>query len=183
MSQPQPAEPAMLAIGVLHEPAFELSPLLAALRAAFGPEEAVSDPLPFDHTSYYAPEMGPGLLRRFVAMAELFDPGRLVAVKLRTNEIERGSLNEHGGRRVNLDPGALTLSNFVLATGKARAHRPYLGDGVYADLTLLWRDGAWVDLPWTYPDYRSEPVKAILADFRERCRRRLAAARRQWGCE
>jgi hypothetical protein len=169
MSVPRPMPPTLLVIGVLSAPDFAWPPLLAALREAFGPEAFVRGPLAFDQTTYYEAEMGAPLQRRFAAMAAPFDAGRLAAAKLATNAIE-ARFAAAGKRRVNLDPGALSLFNFVLATGKGFTHRPYLGDGIYADLTLIWQNGGWQDLPWTYPDYRSAPVKTILTECRNYCR-------------
>jgi hypothetical protein len=67
---------------------------------------------------------------------------------------------------VNLDPGLLTPENFILATGKNFSHRVYLGNGVFADLTLVYRNGGFHPLPWTYPDYASEEVRSLLRDLR-----------------
>jgi hypothetical protein len=176
MSVPHPPEPTLLTIGVIATPDVSPEVWLAELRAAFGPEETLAGPLPFDQTTYYREEMGEALQRWFVAMAAPFDAGRLAETKRRTNEIE-ARLAVDGQRRVNLDPGCLSLSNLVLATGKGYAHRVYLGGGLYAEVTLLWQNGGWCDLPWTYPDYRSAPVKAILAEFRETYRQRLRQIR------
>ncbi len=56
----------------------------------------------------------------------------------------------------------------MLATGKNYLHRIYLGRGVYADLTLIYEKGGFQPLPWTYPDYASPEVRAVLALMRER---------------
>ncbi|NLH50222.1 MAG: DUF4416 family protein [Myxococcales bacterium] len=177
MSQPRPAPPVLLVIGLLRDPELPLEPVAEAIGAAFGPIADLSAPLAFEHTAYYEPEMGPGLLRQFAALAELVDPGRLADIKWQTNEIESKFSREDGRRRINLDPGLLGFANLVLATGKGYTHRPYLGNGIYADLTLIWQHGAWVELPWTYPDYRSEPVKAILTGYREFYREKAGPAR------
>jgi hypothetical protein len=54
---------------------------------------------------------------------------------------------------VNIDPGYLLPERLVLATGKNFTHRIYIGQGIYADLTLIFQKGAFRTLPWTYPDY------------------------------
>jgi hypothetical protein len=71
---------------------------------------------------------------------------------------------------VNLDPGLLTEENFILATGKNYSHRVYLRDGVFADLTLVYRKGEYLPLPWTYPDYASPAIREFLAQVREELR-------------
>jgi hypothetical protein len=69
-----------------------------------------------------------------------------------TNEIEK-VFSEEGKRSINIDPGYMLMSRFVLATGKDFTHRVYLGKGIYADLTLIFKRGEFQTLSWTYPDY------------------------------
>ena len=130
-----------------------------------GAVERVSDRLPFDFTEYYAREMGAPLVRRFVVAADLVARDALAGVKDAAERIE-DALAVGGRRTVNIDPGLLTEENFILATGKNYSHRVYLRDGVFADLTLVYERGAYRALPWTYPDYGSEPVRAFLAEVR-----------------
>ena len=61
---------------------------------------------------------------------------------------------------MNLDPGYITPAKLVLASTKDHAHRLYLADGIYAEVTLAFRGKQWQPLEWTYPDYRR-------ADFQE----------------
>jgi hypothetical protein len=134
----------------------------------YGPVDFVGETLPFDFTDYYAAEMGKGLWRRMVSFEPLIMPDQLVSVKLWTNTQEVQTLNEQGGRRVNIDPGYLAASKFILATGKDYTHRIYLGEGIYGDLTLVFQKGAFSPLPWTYPDYASEPLLGIINLLRKR---------------
>ena len=106
--------------------------------------------MPFDYTSYYEREMGLGLKRRMMAFKTLIPQGGLSAVKQKTNAIEK-RFKAQGKRMVNIDPGYLLRERFVLATGKNFAHRIYIGDQIYADLTLIFHKGAFQSLPWTYP--------------------------------
>ena len=55
----------------------------------------------------------------------------------------------------------------VLATGKNFSHRIYLGQGIWADLTLMFHKGDWFDLPWTFPDYATPEIKAHLTRIRD----------------
>ena len=108
--------------------------------------------MPFEFTDYYEPEFGRGLKRCFVAFSGLRPQDSLRAIKLGTWRLEY----EHtvgGKRRFNLDPGILTLERLVLATGKNYVHRIYLGSGVFADLTLIFKKGGFAGLDWTYRDY------------------------------
>ena len=96
--------------------------------------------------------------------------------KLFTNGLEETLARPDGSRRVNLDPGLLTQERFVLGTGKNFTHRVYLGEGIFADLTLVFQAGSWQTLPWTFPDYASPDMLEILTDIRLRYRRDLREA-------
>ncbi len=148
-----------------------------ALVARFGPADYVSNDLPFGETDYYEGEMGAPLLRRFVAFETLIDPGTLAGIKRFSNEIEE-AWSDEGRRSINLDPGYLAAAKLVLATTKDYAHRIYIGQGIYAEVTLLYRGGTFEALPWTYPDYRSAPYHAILAEIRALYMATLRASRR-----
>jgi hypothetical protein len=137
----------------------------ARLVAEFGPIDYESALLPFDHTDYYTPEFGPGLVRRIWAFEELIEQGGLAVIKRRTNDIEMEWAVE-GRRRVNLDPGFVSYSKMVLATTKNHAHRIYVGEGIYAEVTLYFRDGTFRAWPWTYPDYASPPYLEIFNQIR-----------------
>jgi hypothetical protein len=51
----------------------------------------------------------------------------------------------------------------VLATGKPRHQRVYLGRGIFGDLTLVYHSGGYQKLDWTYPDWGSDEVRGFLA--------------------
>jgi hypothetical protein len=74
---------------------------------------------------------------------------------------------------LNLDPGVLSLGKFVLATTKDQAHRVYLGDGIFAEVTLRFEAGAFRPWPWTYADYREPAVCDFLKEARVYYRERL----------
>ena len=117
----------------------------------------------FTETAYYAPSMGADLKKTFFAFSDLRSPEVLPAAKLRSNEIEQayadtGQCGET--RPLNLDPGYLTESKLILASTKDHAHRIYLNQGIYAEITLRYRRSKWQAWEWTYPDYRR-------ADFHE----------------
>jgi hypothetical protein len=136
------------------------------LSQEFGSVDYESELLPFGHTTYYAAEFGENLKRRFVAFEELVHPGRLAEIKLLTNALEMEWVAE-GKRRINIDPGYVSHSKLVLATTKSHAHRIYLGQGIYAEVTLHFRSGTFRAWPWTYPDYASPPLIAIFNRIRE----------------
>lgn len=138
------------------------------LQRRYGPLDTLSPILPFRFTTYYQKEMGEPLWRRLLAFERLVPRDGLVDAKLFSADLERRFVDESGHRRLNLDPGLLSLESLVLATGKLNAHRIYLGRGVSADLTLLYQNRRFAPLPWTYPDYASAELLAILHGMRQR---------------
>ncbi len=144
------------------------------LRLCYGDTDFVSPCMDFDFTDYYAPELGTDLKRRIIAFRRLMARDALPSVKLQTNGIEQ-KYGEQAKRQVDIDPGYVCGEHMILATTKAYAHRPYLGDGIYADLTLIYHRGSYRSLEWTYPDYRQAELieifnairKTYLAQLRE----------------
>jgi hypothetical protein len=80
---------------------------------------------------------------------------------------------------VNIDPGYLAKAHLILATGKGYSHRPYLRDGIYADLTLMYQDKSFRTLPWTYPDYAGDQMQGMLLRIRERYLLQLRGGHRE----
>jgi hypothetical protein len=144
----------------------------------FGAIAATSEAFDFTETDYYAAEMGGDLKKQFWAFADPIDPGRLAAIKGVTNlwEAEYAGLGQHAEPRpLNVDPGYVTLAKLVLASTKDHAHRIYLDEGIFAEVTLSFRRGAWQGFEWTYPDFR----RAEYHKFFSQCRELLRVALRQ----
>jgi len=152
MSHPHPPENVMLMASLFSPDRTLLQRVIDDLSAHFGPVERISPEIMFDRTRYYAREMGWPLYRHFVTFRDLVGPETLVEVKLTTNAIE-GQYLIDGNRQVNIDPGYIAAERLILATGKNYVHRVYLGQGIYADLTLVFMRGSFRPLPWTYRDY------------------------------
>lgn len=167
MSEPHPPEPVKLVMSLFARDDGVIGDALRELSGIYGPPDFISAPLAFDETDYYGKEFGEGLRRRFTAFAELIRPETLPEIKLRTNALEK-QLAAGEKRRVNIDPGYLSRPHLILATGKGFAHRPYLRDGIYADLTLIYQAGGYHPLPWTYPDYAGAEMTGILRRIREK---------------
>jgi hypothetical protein len=124
----------------------------------------------FDETDYYAESMGANLKKTFWAFAALISPDDLATIKRTTNAAERQYAAHHGHaepRPLNLDPGYLSESKLVLASTKDHAHRLYLRDGIYAEITLRFRDRKWQPWDWTYPDYRRADFQEFFSECRE----------------
>ena len=167
MSQPREPYPAKLLIRFLFSDPGAQRQALNALVSDFGPMDFLSMSGAFNCTAYYNDEMGREIRRQTAAFVNLVALESLPDIKLRTNEIETNLLRD-GKRQVNIDPGLLSAERLVLATGKNFTHRVYLRDGIYADLTLLYRKGAYRPLPWTYPDYREQEFLHYLEVLRKK---------------
>ena len=173
---PRPQPPVLLVIAAFsrHESAMAWG--RERLEQAFGPVGLASALFVFNQTTYYQATMGPDLHKQFLAFQRLVAPDGLSAVKLHTNSLE-GELAATGAypelRPLNLDPGHLSLGKFLLATTKDQAHRVYLRDGIFAEVTLHYEAGAFEPWPWTYADYRQESVRAFLQEARDYYRQRL----------
>jgi len=167
MSDPQTAEAVKLIVSLFSGESRLLGNVVQALSAKYGKVDFISDPAPFAYTDYYTKEFGGSLIRRLVAFDRLIRSDSLPDVKLWTNSLER-NLSAEGRRRVNIDPGYIAKAHLILATGKGYSHRPYLRDGIYADLTLIYRNKAFQSLPWTYPDYAGREMIGMLTRIREK---------------
>lgn len=165
MSTPQLPRPAKLVIGIFTGDKNLFAPLAKTLTGLFGTTDTVSAWMEFDYTDYYAKEMGTPLFRRMMSFAPLINQDDLADIKIKTNALEK-EYGQPGKRGVNIDPGYLLLSRFVLATGKDFAHRISIGQGIYGDLTLLYKNGAFETLPWTYPDYADKTMISYLQSVR-----------------
>ncbi len=141
---------------------------LARLADLLGPPAFLSAPLPFDHSHYYDREMGAPLNRRLALFNRLVQPWRLAEIKSRCLALET-ELAPEGRRQVNIDPGLLSAGGLTLASHKERPHRVAIGPGLWAEPTLVFQEGGFQPLPWTYPDYAGQEIRTLLNNLRRRC--------------
>ena len=139
----------------------------------FGLMDKKSEVMDFTFTGYYDEEMGAGIKRQFVSFTRLILPEQLPVIKLLTNKIEQ-DLALKGKRRVNIDPGYLSLAKVVLATTKDYSHRLYLGQGIYGEVTLTYTKGKFSSFPWTYPDYQTQVYRQFFGEIREIYKKQLS---------
>jgi len=165
-----PPTPAVLFCALLCAPDLDLAALLERLMEAWGDLEFISAPIPFSYTTYYHDEMGQPLVRRYLTFLRRVPQEALPVLKETSGAVEARFVRPGGGRTANIDPGLLLPDRLVLATTKAAPHRPYLGQGVYADLTLLFQRKSYRVLPWTYPDYGEPSTLRMLNRLRTRHR-------------
>lgn len=166
--QPQPVK---LIVGILAADHQCLQTAVEAICSEFGESDFVSEAFLFNRTDYYKDETGENILRQFVTFDVLIHPGKLASIKHRTNQLEEQlakKLDTTLSRPVNLDPGILELSKLVLASTKNFSHRIYIGESIYAELTLSFSGGKWISYPYTFPDFINDRYHGFLGMVRKR---------------
>jgi Domain of unknown function (DUF4416) len=160
---------------LLVAPALPLDEIETVLAETYGVIVLRSTPMPFTQTTYYEREMGANLTRLYVAFDPLVSIAALAAVKHIANRLEARWSTLQGQRRVNIDPGYLDLAKVVLASTKDHSHRLYIGDGIFAEVTLRYRQHAFQSWEWTYPDYCVPATLTFFHQLRELYKRQLRA--------
>jgi hypothetical protein len=172
MSNIKTPKPVKYFIGMITGNETLFNEAMERLASVYGAFDMVSDAIPFDFTDYYIPEMGEGLKRKFASFDKLMDPGILPDMKILTNKIEEEfadiSDEKSLNRRINIDPGYLNEPKLILASTKDFSHRIYLRDGIFAEITLFWRNKQFQHGEWTFPDYRTQWYKNYFTNLRKR---------------
>jgi hypothetical protein len=130
----------------------------------------------FTHTAYYGEELGAALKRKFLSFERPVPLKRIEKVKLISNKLERALSRGRHARTVNIDPGYLDLSKLVLFSTKDYSHRIHVANGIYAEVTLYFKDAKFNAWPWTYPDYRTNDYINVFNAIRQRFKEQLAKA-------
>lgn len=143
------------------------------LEEKWGRPERVSKRFPFVWTNYYE-EIAPQLDRIFFSYPGMYPISKLPDWKNESCVIEKMTGES---RRVNLDPGTIDGARLVLASTKGQAHRVYLRDGIFCEVTLCRRKGRWENFFYTFPDFRSGCYDEWLELVREDWKRESASLR------
>ncbi len=169
--------PVKLIVGIITAASDILAIVHQRLSEQFGRIDFASDVLPFDYTAYYEAEMGTDLKRQFVSFDRLISAEELTSAKHFSNTVEfEFAKGETAPRPVNLDPGYVSAAKLVLASTKDHAHRIYLQDGIYAEITLKFYRKTFQAWEWTYPDYRTSTYIDIFNHIRHIYMEQLRAA-------
>jgi hypothetical protein len=171
----RPFNPVKLFIGVLVSHTKLIPEVETRLVSLYGPVDHRSDVLPFDFTDYYEAEMGDLIDRVFFSFERLIEADRLPEIKRRTNEMEAevAPLLQAVKRPVNLDPGYIEHAKVVLASTKNFYHRIYAGGGIFAEVTMHFKNNTYQFFPWTYPDYQSRDYQEFFLKVRQIYRAQL----------
>jgi hypothetical protein len=147
------------------------------LENGVGPLELDSEIYCFsDFSKYYDSEFRGQTWKYFVAAKKCTSAERLVPIKLLAEKIQSSLALNNGEKRrtVNIDPGYINSWQLVLSTVKNQSHRLFMGSGVYAEVTLIYRDRSFTALPWTYPDYQYpshlDYFETLRERYKEQCR-------------
>jgi hypothetical protein len=149
--------PVKLIASIIYKDENSLSDAESFLVQTYGEQEDLEAVFPFDFTDYYEEEFGKGLKRKLVCFRKLIEPDGSGRIKLSTNLVEH-ELKNGEKRTVNIDPGYITEAKLILFTTKDYSHRVYLGNKIFAEVTLYFQNSSFRSWPWTYPDYASEAL-------------------------
>ena len=144
---------------------YMLASTLSMLGEKWGEPERVSNGVPFVWTNYYE-NIAPALDRFFISYPGLYKMSDLPTWKLESCKMESESGNGDE-RRVNIDPGSIDGARLVLASTKGQAHRVYLRDGIFCEVTMCRRKGRWESFFYTFPDFKSGAYDEWLELVRE----------------
>lgn len=157
--------PVKLFLAAMYNNERDLKKALQKFSEKFGPTERTFGPLPVSaYTDYYQKEMGMNIEKVYLTYSRLITRQELASIKTFTNNLEQSLSNNK--RTINLDPGYITRDKLILATTKDYYHRIYLAQGIFAEVTLHYRQGRYRFFSWTYPDYKEPGVQELLAQAR-----------------
>ncbi len=170
-------QPAVVRIaGILHPDKEWVDWSIEQLVGKWGRVDIKSETFPFSNTDYYR-DISPVLYRTFVSFFGLARAGDLADWKKFSCSIESmsGPL-----RKVNIDPGYVNGSRLVLASTKDHAHRIYLRDGIFAEVTLRFMRKKWVPFDCTFPDFASGVYDRFMSQVRNKWLRDTATLGGVW---
>ncbi len=130
-----------------------LNAAIKNLKENFGEIIFQSDEFTLDYSHFYEKEMGPNLLKKFLVFDKIVDKEDSIKIKKFSENLEN-KFRENNNRNVNIDPVFLDEYQVVALSRKDRGSRIYIGNGVYAELQLLYHHKTFQPLIWTYLDYK-----------------------------
>lgn len=166
MSKLEKPCPARFFTGLIFRENAKIMDCIHYLKTEFGELIFESESFDFNSTKYYQPEMGEYLKRKFIFFGYLIERNEIIERKIIANKIE-DKFSTDGQRSINIDPGYIAPEHLILATGKGYSHRAYLGEGVYAELTLAFEKNRIRTFDWTYPDYKVKNIQDMFSEQRK----------------
>jgi len=173
-------KPAKLIISMITSDKGLFSPYKEVLIKRFGEVDIESNTQPFNFTDYYEEEFGQNLMQKLFSFYTLIRQDELAEIKIITNSLENNLENENSKnnmachkRKINLDPGYITLNKYILASTKNGPSRIYLNQGIYAEITLRFINKSFVPCEYTYPNYKTNEYINFLNSVRQKYKLRL----------
>ncbi|MBN1603111.1 MAG: DUF4416 family protein [Chitinispirillaceae bacterium] len=151
----------LLFFAVTWNQSFDINEIHTKLDQRFGNRDRTFGPIAFSWTEYYEKEMGNNLMKEYFTYSIPIERESLAEIKNYSNDLETG-FARNGKRQVNIDPGYVARDKLVLASTKDFFHRIYIGDGIFAEVTLHYRKGRYRFFSWTYPDFRDGDFQKFL---------------------
>ncbi len=146
----------------------------------FGEVDMESNNQSFNFTDYYEEEFGENLMQKLFSFSTLIRQDELAEIKIITNGLEKNIKNENiknnmacNKRKINLDPGYITLNKYILASTKNGPSRIYLSQGIYAEITLRFINKSFVPCEYTYPNYKTNGYINFLNSVRQKYKLQL----------
>ncbi|MGM0381843.1 MAG: DUF4416 family protein [bacterium] len=150
---------AVFVVGLIGGRQIDYTDVSQQLADRYGEINFTAEAYPFNFTDYYNDELGADLQRRWLVFSEIFSSSEIVGRKKFCEQLEDQYRRADSSRRINIDPGYVFGAKFVLSSRKNNAHRIYLGNEVFAEVTLLYKNGGWKALDWTYPEFSTADRK------------------------
>ncbi|TFG90508.1 MAG: DUF4416 family protein, partial [Candidatus Atribacteria bacterium] len=147
----------------------------------FGKIDMESNAQSFNFTDYYEKEFGKKLIQNLFSFSTLIRQDELAEIKRITNDLESNFIGNNikkniSGlkRKINLDPGYITLTKYILASTKDGPSRIYLDQGIYAEITLRFINKSFVPGDeYTYPNYKTNEYVSFLNSVRQKYKLQL----------
>ena len=172
--------PAKLIISMFSSDKYLFSPYKEMLIKKFGEIDIESNTQPFNFTDYYKEEFGENLIQKLFSFSTLIRQDELAEIKIITNDLENINIDKnikkniiHHKRKINLDPGYITLDKYILASTKNGPSRIYLNQGIYAEITLRFINKSFVPCEYTYPNYMTTEYINFLNSVRQKYKLQL----------
>lgn len=157
----QEQSPVKLFIAVTYQNLKDYEKVYEILRNQFGQIDLTVNYEFSPFTDYYSYEMGSNLYKTILSFENLIEKDNTFKLKHNSIKIEKkigNKIDEVFKRDVNIDPGYLTEAKVILFTTKNFSHRIYIGNNIFAEITLTYRKNTYTSNNWTYPDYKSNKV-------------------------
>ena len=173
-------KPAKLIISMITSDRYLFSLYKEVLIKKFGEVDIESNTQSFNFTDYYEEEFGKNLMQKLFSFSTLIRQDELAEIKIITNSIENNIENEniknnmaHNKRKINIDPGYITLNKYILASTKNGPSRIYLNQGIYAEITLRFINKSFIPCEYTYPNYKTNEYINFLNSVRQKYKLQL----------